>query len=149
MSKTLSLRPKLSEKTYSLSEARVYVVEVPKDANKHLVAHSIEEQFEVKVSSVNMTNIRGKKKRTRSLDGKRYTNVYGKRNDIKKAYVTLQKGHSLPFFAAIEEEEEQQEKTQQNIDKAIAKQSAKEAKPARRGLRLRKSSDSTEQEEEK
>jgi large subunit ribosomal protein L23 len=137
MSKTLYLKPRLSEKTYAQSESRVYAMDVPKNANKHVIAKAVEDQFEVKVKSVRVSNMNGKSKRVRSISGTRYSNAFGKRPDVKKAYVTLHDGHSLPFFAAIEEEEKQEQKTQTNIDKAIDKQAAKEAKP-KRGLRLRK-----------
>lgn len=137
MSKTITLRPRLSEKTYGLSESRVYVVEVPGSANKHTVARAVEAQFEVKVTKVNIANVKGKSKRIVSLTGKRMKNADGKRADIKKAYVTLAEGHSLPFFAAVEEEEQKEQKLQQQMDKAVAKQAAKESKP-RRGLRRKK-----------
>ncbi len=130
MSKTITLRPRLSEKTYELSERRVYVVDVPRDVNKHGVARAIEAQFDVKVTNVNISNVTGKTKRTMSLSGKRYLNSSGQRSTLKKAYVTLATGNSLPFFAAIEEEEAQEAKTQEKFDKAAAKQTAKEAKPA-------------------
>jgi large subunit ribosomal protein L23 len=130
MSKTITLRPRLSEKTYGLSAGRVYVIEGPKDANKHTVARAVEAQFEVKVDKVNMTNINGKAKRIISISGKRMKNAEGKRSDIKKAYVTLAKGNSLPFFEAIEEEEQQEQKTQEKIDKAASKVAAKEDKKA-------------------
>jgi large subunit ribosomal protein L23 len=138
MSKTLDLKPRLSEKTYGLSESRVYVVEVPKDANKHAVARAIEMQFEVKVVKINMANIKGKTKRVMSINGKRYMNAYGKRSSIKKAYVTLNEGQSLPFFAAIEEEEKKEQDTQQKVDKAIAKQADKDIKKPRLGGLRRK-----------
>ena len=128
MSKAIALRPRLSEKTYGLSESRVYVVEIPKDTNKHTIARAVEAQFEVKVAKVNVANIKGKSKRIISISGKRMKNAEGKRPDIKKAYVTLAKGHSLPFFAAIEEEEQQEQAVQEKVDKAAAKQATKEAK---------------------
>ena len=135
MSKTIVLRPYLKEKTYALSEQRVYAFLIEKDVNKHTVARAVEAQFEVKVKSVNVTNIAGKSKRTISVTGKRSVNSNGKRNDIKKAYVTLVEGFSLPFFAAIDEAEEQEQATQAKVDKAAAKQADKAApKPARRGL---------------
>lgn len=132
MSKDLVLRPRLSEKTYGLSESRVYVVDVPREANKHSVARAMESQFEVKVATVNIANIAGKTKRTMSLSGKRYQNSEGQRNSIKKAYVTLQKGNSLPFFAAIEEEVEQESKAQEQFDKAAEKQASKAAKTTKK-----------------
>jgi large subunit ribosomal protein L23 len=128
MSKAITLRPRLSEKTYGLSESRVYVVEIDKDVNKHTVARAVESQFDVKVVKVNIANIKGKTKRIVSLSGKRMVNADGKRNDIKKAYVTLAEGHGLPFFEAIEEEEQKEDNVQQQIDKAAAKQAAKDDK---------------------
>lgn len=147
MSKSIVLRPRLSEKTYGLSESRVYVVDVPKDANKHTVARAVEAQFDVKVTKVNIVNAKGKSKRIISLTGKRMLNAEGKRNDVKKAYVTLAEGNSLPFFAAIEEEEQKEQKIQENVDKAAAKQAAKETRKPRLGGLRRKKNDSTEGEE--
>jgi large subunit ribosomal protein L23 len=146
MDKTIALRPHLSEKTYGLSESRVYVLEIPNDVNKHSVARAVEAQFEVKVSKVNITNIRGKTKRIISISGKRMKNAEGSRNDVKKAYVTLAEGHSLPFFNAIEEEEQKEQAVQEKVDKAAAKQAAKESKP-RRGFRLPKKSKAEEAED--
>jgi large subunit ribosomal protein L23 len=138
MSKTIALKPHLSEKTYALSEKRVYVFSVPLDVNKHTVARAVEAQFEVKVTEVNIVNIAGKAKRIVSLTGKRSVNANGKRNDIKKAYVTLAEGNSLPFFAAVDEAAEQDQATQEKLDKVAAKVADKEAKPARRGIRRAK-----------
>lgn len=139
MSKTITLRPRLSEKTYGLSTRRVYVMEVPGGTNKHLVARSVEAQFEVEVSKVNLMNIAGKSKRVISLTGKRLNNRTGRRNGVRKAYVTLKEGFSLPFFDAVEEEEQKEQATQEKVDKAIAKQSAKTDKPRRLSLRRTKS----------
>jgi large subunit ribosomal protein L23 len=136
MSKILVLKPRLSEKSYAMSEKRVYVIDVPLTANKHTVTAAVEEQFDVKVKNVRIANIKGKPKRTISLTGKRYMNSTGKRNSIKKAYVTLMEGNSLPFFAAIEEEEQKEQATQEKIEKAMDKQAEKDAKP-KRGLRKR------------
>lgn len=138
MSKTISLRPRLSEKSYSLSTSRVYVFDIPKGINKHSVAGAVEAQFDVKVSTVNVANIPGKPKRTVSITGKRSKNSTGKRTDIRKAYVTLMDGFVLPFFAAVEEAEVQEKATQAKVEKAVAKQVDKAAKPARRGLRAKK-----------
>ncbi len=147
MDKTIVLRPRLSEKTYELSEHRVYVVEVPRNINKHGVVRAVEAQFEVKVVKVNLTNIPGKSKRVMSITGKRVNNTEGRRNDVRKAYITLAEGNSLPFFAAVEEEEKQEQAVQEKVDKAAAKQEAKEAKP-RRGFRLPKKASKAEEENE-
>jgi len=128
MSKTIILQPRLSEKTYAQSTERVYTMLVPRDANKHTVARAVEAQFDVKVTDVNITNYKGKAKRSISQNGRRVAN--GRDNAFKKAYVTLAEGSSLPFFAAIEEEQEKEAKAQANIDKAVAKEAEKEAKKA-------------------
>ena len=139
MSKAITLRPRLSEKTYAQSENRVYVVDVPKSVNKHTVARAMEAQFEVKVTKVNIANLPGKSKRIISITGKRMKNAEGKRNDIKKAYVTLAEGYALPFFAAVEEEQDKEEKVQKQFEKAAEKQAKKEdKKTSRRGFGRRK-----------
>ncbi len=143
MDKTITLRPRLSEKTYGLSAGRVYVLEIPKSVNKLSVAKAVEAQFEVKVDTVNIANIPGKAKRIISISGKRSKNAEGQRSDLKKAYITLAEGHSLPFFAAIEEEEAKEEAVQEKVEKAAAKQAEKAEKPARRGLRRAKKAEDT------
>lgn len=144
MSKTITLKPRLNEKTYGLATSRVYVFDVDRSVNKHSIARAVEAQFEVKVTEVNTANISGKAKRIISINGKRMKNSEGSRNDIKKAYVTLADGHSLPFFNAIEEEDQKEQAVQEKVDKAATKQAEKTekaaAKPARRGFRLGKRS---------
>ena len=138
MSKTIALRPRLNEKTYGLAESRVYVFDVERAVNKHNIARAVEDQFEVKVMSVNTTNIPGKPKRIVSITGKRVKNAQGSRADIKKAYVTLAEGHALPFFEAIEEETQKEEATQEKIDKAAAKQAKKTEKAAAKTTKAEK-----------
>lgn len=134
MSRSFILRPRLSEQTYALAQAEhVYVFDVPKDANKHTVARAVAVQFDVEVAAVNMTNVKGKVKRTISLTGRRRGLTDGSRSDIKKAYVRLAKGASLPIFAAVEETEKKEEAAQTQVDKAMAKQLKTEAKQAGRG----------------
>lgn len=128
MSKHIVLEPRMNEKTYGLSNQGVYVFNIASDVNKHSVARAVETQFEIKVASVNIANIPGKAKRTISLMGKRMKNAEGKRNDIKKAYVTLVKGQSIPIFAAIEEAEAEEQATQAKIDKAAEKAASKKTK---------------------
>src|SRR5690242_16068457 len=102
MSKHIALLPRLSEQTYALAQSgRVYVFEIPKDANKHTIARAVAAQFEVKVETVNIANIQGKVKRVTSATGRRRSNREGVRNDVKKAYVKLAEGFSLPVFAAV------------------------------------------------
>jgi large subunit ribosomal protein L23 len=147
MSANITLKPRLFEKSYALSQQRVYVFDVDKSVNKHTVARAVEAQFEVKVTAVNIANIPGKTKRTISIMGKRMSNSTGTRSDYKKAYVTLAEGHSLPFFEAAEAADEKQEALQAKVDKAAAKKAEKTHKadkPARKlGLgRAKKAEDS-------
>lgn len=135
MSKSTFLSPHLSEQSYEQSARRVYVFKVEKGANKHTIARAVEAQFDVKVSAVNVSNISGKHKRIVSASGKRSRNAEGQQNDIRKAYVTLREGNSLPFFNAVEEAAEKEQANQEKVTEALTKQAEKDAKPARRGLR--------------
>jgi len=128
MYKSIVLRPRMSEKSYGLSQTvRTYVFDVPGNVNKHSVARAIAEQYEVTVQSVNIANISGKAKRTVRKGGRQ---VKGRESDVKKAYVTLTEGQSLPIFNAIEEADAKEEATQAKIDKVATKQAEKEAKKA-------------------
>jgi large subunit ribosomal protein L23 len=120
MSKTLQLRPIMTEKVYGQSETlRTYAFSVPGSANKHAVADAVVAQFEVTPTDVRITNIKGKKKRTVRKGGRAVT---GRRSDVKKAYVTLKEGDSLPFFASVKEEQEKEQKAVEKAAKAAAKE---------------------------
>lgn len=128
LDKQLTLKPRMSEKAYGLSQAHnTYVFDVPADANKHSIARAVASQFEVEVSKVNITNIPGKAKRTVRKSGR---SAKGYQNDVNKAYVTLKAGHSLPLFAALEQEAKDAEKAQEQFDKVAEKAASKEAKKA-------------------
>lgn len=125
MDKTLLLKPRMSEKAYGLSQTQnVYVFDVPKGANKHSVARAVAAQFEVTVEKVNVTNVKGKTKRTVRKGGRA---AAGRQSDTRKAYVTLKAGDSLPIFAAVEEKAEKQERAAELAEKAVEKR-AKDAK---------------------
>jgi len=135
------LKPRLSEKAFGMSQAtNTFAIDVPSELNKFEVADAVEKQFEVKVARVRVVNRKGKAKRVMNLTGKRTSNQHGTQNAIKKAYVTLQPGSHLPFFAAAEEEiakaEKADEKAKKKADKkaepkavkATAKKATKETK---------------------
>lgn len=108
MSKTLQLKPRISEKGYALSEAlNTYTFDVPKSANKLTVAKSVEEQYSVKVTGVRLANVQGKSIRII----RRNRAQYAKRSDIRKAYVTLAKGDKLPLFTAADDEKPSKKET--------------------------------------
>ncbi|HUT26233.1 MAG TPA: 50S ribosomal protein L23 [Sumerlaeia bacterium] len=69
---------------------RQYIFLVSPAANKIQIAQAVEEVFGVHVKNVNTLRQRGK---VRTLRGRR-----GKRPDYKKAFVTLEAGHSLDLF---------------------------------------------------
>jgi ribosomal protein L23 len=109
MSKVITLKPRVSEKTYSLSEERnTYVFEVPAGTNKHVVADAVASQYKVGVISVRLASVAGKT--TRSYRRRGRVTHRGFRSGIKKAYVTLKEGDKLPIFAAVEEGTKPQEK---------------------------------------
>jgi large subunit ribosomal protein L23 len=84
------LTPKISEKAIYLAERGIYVFEVPTSANKIEVAKAVEAAFKVNVTDVNMTIIKGKLKR--------FKQIKGRRQDIKKAMIKLQKGQKITLF---------------------------------------------------
>ena len=109
MSKILTLKPRLSEKSYSLSEERnTYVFEVPRIANRQQVAKAIARQYEVTVETVRIAAQPGKTKRTYRRKGRSV--LRGKSKPVRKAYVRLKEGDKLPIFAAVEKTEKLQEK---------------------------------------
>ncbi len=85
------LGPHVSEKASLAAEKGQIVFRVASDASKPEVKKAVEKLFNVKVNAVQMVNIKGKTKRTmRGL---------GKRNDLRKAYVTLAEGQDIDFLA--------------------------------------------------
>jgi large subunit ribosomal protein L23 len=75
------IKPVISEKSYGLLEDNKYTFIVAPNANKTEIKIAVEKVFGVKVVSVNTINRQGKRKRTRF--------GYGKRNDTRRAIVTL------------------------------------------------------------
>ena len=126
MSTPMALKPRMSEKAYASSQAlNTYVFVVPNDANKVTVAAAIAEQFKVTVEKVTISNLKGKKKRTYKRGGRPSV---GATVDLKKAYVRIKEGDSIPVFAAMEEEDAKAEKTAETLKKATDKKAAKDAK---------------------
>lgn len=122
----LVLKPRVSEKAYGLSQVRnTYVFDVERAANKHSISRAVSEQYGVTVTEVNVINQKGKTKRTVRKGGRP---VMGRQSDVKKAYVTLKQGDSLPIFAAIEEAEAKEAKVAEKIEKATEKAAKKAEK---------------------
>jgi large subunit ribosomal protein L23 len=76
-----------TEKGSSLLVQNKYVFNVTRDANKIDVKRSVEELYKVSVDSVNMMNVRGKKRRVRYREGMT--------SSWKKAIVTLKPDNKI------------------------------------------------------
>ena len=87
--------PHISEKASVLADGKSqFVFKVAVGATKLEIKKAVESLFSVKVDEVRTVNVQGKTKRTaRGL---------GKRNDWKKAYVSLQAGQDLDFTSSAE-----------------------------------------------
>lgn len=82
-------KPLNTEKTNRDLEVGKYYFSVDTNSTKKDVKNAIEKIFGVLVEAVNIINLQGKKKR--------FKGSAGKRNDVKKAIVTLQKGQNINF----------------------------------------------------
>ena len=87
------IRPVVSEKSYVLATADKYTFRVHKDAHKTQIKQAVEALFGVKVKAVNTVVTAGKRKRFRGRAGVR--------NEVKKAYVTLEEGHSIDVSTGL------------------------------------------------
>ena len=84
----------LSEKSVGLSESKVYTLKVALKATKDDVRHALKDVFGVEALEVNTSITRGKiVRRARSRGG---SPVDVKRSNVKKAFVTLREGQTLP-----------------------------------------------------
>ncbi|HZA67462.1 MAG TPA: 50S ribosomal protein L23 [Geminicoccaceae bacterium] len=89
----LILGPVITEKSTQATEHNQVTFKVRQEATKPQVKAAIEGLFGVKVRAVNTLNQKGKVKRFRGR--------LGKRNDVKKAIVTLEEGHSIDITTGI------------------------------------------------
>src|SRR6201986_2274420 len=87
------LAPIITEKATILSEQNKVVFKVAEDASKDEIAAAVEELFKVTVIKVNTLVTKGKTKRFRGIKGRR--------NDVKKAIVTLAAGQSIDITTGL------------------------------------------------
>src|ERR1700761_1523118 len=87
------LAPIITEKATVLSEQNKVVFKVADDASKDEIAAAVEELFKVTVIKVNTLVTKGKTKRFRGIKGRR--------NDVKKAIVTLAEGQSIDITTGL------------------------------------------------
>jgi len=83
----------VTEKSTLCQQKNCYVFDVAPWANKMNIKQAVELIFDVKVSAVNTLNRKGK---TRSFRG-----TIGQHSAVKKALVSLQKGHSIDLEKGI------------------------------------------------
>ena len=88
-------KPIITEQSMEAVEAKKYVFEVAKSANKTQIKEAVELAFGVKVAKVNTIRMQGKVKRTGAYPA-------GKRADYKKAIVTLTAdSKTIEFFEGM------------------------------------------------
>ena len=86
--------PHVSEKATMIAEKHNQVVfKVRRDANKLEIKKAVEELFKVEVEQVNTTLVKGK--------NKRFGRSLGRRQDYKKAYVSLKAGNEIDFTSVV------------------------------------------------
>jgi large subunit ribosomal protein L23 len=84
------LAPVISEKATQVGEKHNQVLfKVLRDATKPEIKAAVELMFKVQVEAVNVVNIKGKTKR--------FGRFIGRRDHVKKAYVSLKAGQELNF----------------------------------------------------
>jgi large subunit ribosomal protein L23 len=85
---TILKTPRLTEKSTSLAQKHnQYVFKVATDATKQEIKYAVQQLFQKTVLRVNTLQVTGKSKRTR--------HGIGRRNDWKKAIVTLKEGDKI------------------------------------------------------
>ncbi len=85
--------PVVTEKSSLAAENNnQYVFKVNNTANKAEIKAAVEKLFDVNVESVKTLNVKGKVKR--------FGKGFGKRSDVKKAYVRIKSGQEIEFISA-------------------------------------------------
>ena len=85
--------PVITEKATLASENNQIVFRVAIDADKKVIKEAVEELFDVKVKAVNTLRRKGK--------AKRFRGIQGRQNEMKKAIVTLEDGHSIDVTTGL------------------------------------------------
>lgn len=101
----------ISEKSFAQADKSKVTFTVDKKATKDEIRQNIEELFKVNVLSVATAKIIGKIKRSKKGSGKR--------QDYKKAVITLKNGQKIDLFQIDEQ------KSDKKQDKKITKESTK------------------------
>ncbi len=94
------VKPLVTEKSAIAASKNKYSFVVVRSANKNQIKTAIEEVYGVKPASINVANIEGRRVR--------FGRSMGRRQDYKKAIVTLKEGEKIDLF---EEEKKKAKKT--------------------------------------
>lgn len=87
------LEPRITEKATRIGEDNnQFVFKVARDASKPEIKAAVEQLFDVRVVAVQVLNMKGKTKR--------FGTTFGRRDNWKKAYVTLESGFDIDFIGA-------------------------------------------------
>ncbi|MEE8465145.1 MAG: 50S ribosomal protein L23 [Dehalococcoidia bacterium] len=87
------IKPTITEKSTLLQESGKYTFHIHQRTNKVEVKEAVEKNFSVTVLDVNITKLRGKKKR--------YGPRIKQRPDTKKAVVTLKQGDRINIVEGL------------------------------------------------
>lgn len=85
--------PVITEKSTFLSEENKVVFQVAMTSTKPQIKEAVEKLFGVNVTAVNTVVVKGKTKRFRGIKGRR--------NDVKKAIITLKDGQSIDVATGL------------------------------------------------
>ncbi len=85
--------PVITEKSTVVSENGQVVFNVRREATKPAIKQAVEQLFNVKVKAVNTLVRKGKRKVFRG--------IRGRQSDTKKAFVTLEEGHSIDVTTGL------------------------------------------------
>lgn len=84
------LHPWITEKTQELMSVNKHVFKLRPKTTKRQVKLAVEKLYNVKIAKINIINIPQKRKK--------FGKVIGKKSAIRKAIVTLAKGHKIEVF---------------------------------------------------
>ncbi len=87
------IKPLVTEKSAIAEHGNKYSFMVAKTANKNQIKIAIEEIYGVKPTQVNVANIEGRRVR--------FGRTMGKRNDYKKAIITLPQGKTIDIHTGV------------------------------------------------
>ena len=103
------LVPQLTEKSYDLAKNRnIYVFKVATRLNKAQIKEHIQSEYKVEVIGLKTLIVKGKRARSIRLKSTRAARVIGRRQTLKKAFISLKEGDVIPIFTNFVDETDKQ-----------------------------------------